>query len=232
MVKPVDLERTRIHLELALEVIEHDRWVLGGVRDGRLRVIAQSIKHEHSAGHDAADAQDAADAAGAAGVRPLFIELSQMARRCLYERHPLAVTSIVEPGAEDGDWEMDWPALVYAPVGLPQTRPVGILIVGCRREHWYTQEEIDYVAALGVTLTAPVSCAAGPLGRLSPRERQVALLIAEGLSDGEIARAIDLAPPAAARIVDLVLRKLAVRTRREVRDLVPALAAATRPHLV
>jgi DNA-binding CsgD family transcriptional regulator len=216
MRQTIDLEKTRTHLALALDVLHNDRWILGGVRDGRMRVIADSTLPEEP-------------------VQPLYLELSQMARRCLYERHPLAVTSIVEPRSEEGDWEIDWPALIYAPVGIPKTRPVGILIVGSRTEHWYTQDEIDYVSALGVTLTTAVSCLTGPLGRLEPPERKVALLMAEGMSDDEIARATGSTAGAVAKVSDAVLRKLSVRSRREVRELVPlnpGLAPAPRPTLL
>ncbi len=212
MRKTLDLEKTRTHLGLALDVLHHDRWILGGVRDGRMRVIADSTVPEPDE-----------------PVQPLYQELSQMARRCLYERHPLAVTSIVESRSEEGNWEIDWPALIYAPVGIPKTRPVGILIVGSRSEHWYTQDEIDYVSALGVTLTTAVSCLTGPLGRLARTERRVALLIAEGLSDSEIALAIGSTPAVVSRISDVVLRKLAVTSRSEVKDLVPGIAPARRP---
>lgn len=211
----IDLDKTRTNLALALDVLHHDRWLLGGMRDGRMRIIADSTTAEPGK-----------------PVQPLYQDLSQMARRCLYERHPLAVTSIVEPRIPDGDWEIDWPALIYAPVGLPRARPVGILIVGSRMEHWYTQDEIDYVSAIGVTLTTAVSCLTGPLGRLTPHERRAALLIAEGLSDAEIARATGSTPPAVARISDSVLRKLDVRSRTDVRDLVPEIKAGVRPTLL
>ena len=214
MRRTIDLDKTRTHLALALDVLHHDRWQLGGVRDGRMRVIADSILPE------------------AQGVQPIYQELSQMARRSLYERHPLAVTSIIEPRSGDSDWEADWPALIYAPVGLPRARPVGILIVGSRTEHWYTQDEIDYVSAIGVTLTTAVSCLTGPLGRLLPPERRVALLVAEGLSDAEIARALGSSEQAVARIADTVLAKLAVRSRADVRDLVPEIKAGVRPTLL
>lgn len=212
MRRTLDLEKTRTHLALALDVLHHDRWLLGGVRDGRLRVIADST------------VEDDADA-----VQPIFIELSALARRSLYERHPLAVTSIVEPRRRGGDWESDWPALIYAPVGIPRSRPVGILIVGSRSEHWYTQEEIDYVSALGVTLTTAVSCYTGPLGRLSPAERRIAVLVAEGLSDAEIARAVGSTGETVERIVSGILRKLAARTRTDVRSMVPGAWSAPKP---
>lgn len=214
MYSSIDIDKTRSQLALALDVLHHDRWLLGGVRDGRLRVIA---------GSDGPDRQPR--------IQPLYQEMSQMARRCLYERHPVAVTSVVEPRSGDGDWETEWPALIYAPVGLPRARPVGILIVGSRIEHWYTQDEIDYVSALGVTLTTAVSCLTGPLGRLLPEERRVALLIAEGLSDAEIARALGSTEGPVARVSDSVLKKLDVRSRTDVRDLVPEIKAGVKPNV-
>lgn len=202
MANLLDVERTRKHLALALEVVHHDRWVFGGLRDGRLRVIGDSETHKDPP------------------IQPLFMQLSHLSRRCLFERHPIAVSSVVDPIGYD-DWERDWPALIYVPIGIPKTRPVGLLIVGCGKEHWYTQDEIDYVAALGVTLTAAVSAVTGPLGRLSVQERHAAQLIAEGLSDAEMARALAVDGDAAHALADAVLRKLSLRSRFEVRELFP-----------
>lgn len=212
MRRTLDLEKTQTHLALALDALHHDRWLLGGIRDGRLRVIADSTVE-----------------AGSDAVQPIYLELSALARRCLYERHPLAVTSIVEPKRRGGDWETDWPALIYAPVGIPRARPVGILVVGSRTEHWYTQDEIDYVSALGVTLTTAVSCYTGPLGRLAPAERRIAVLVAEGLSDAEIARAVGGTTEAVSRLVVAILRKLSARSRDDVRSMVPGAWSASKP---
>lgn len=212
------VDRTRTHISLALEVIHHDRWVLGGLRDGRLRLIAQA-----PGPNTVPDADE---------VRPIYTELTPLARRCLYERHPLAVNSTVDPRDHQDDWEITWPALVYAPVGLPEARPVGLVIVGSNTQHWYTQAEIDYIARLGIALTAAVSCVTGPLGRLTPRERRFALLIAEGLSDEEIAVALALDDRRVRRASDQILKKLAVRSRHEVRDLVPGLGSTERPQVI
>ncbi len=212
MANLIDLDKTRKHLALALEVVRHDRWVFGGMRDGRLRVIGDSEMDRE------------------APVQPIFMELSHLSRRCLFERHPIAVSSVVDP-VEFDDWERDWPALIYAPVGLPKTRPVGILIVGAKKEHWYTQDEIDYVAALGVTLTAAVNSVTGPLGRLTPEERQAAQLIAEGLSDPEVAQALALDSEGARSLADSVLRKLSLRSRFDLGDLFPY-QSRTRPRVL
>ena len=212
MANLIDLEKTRKHLALALEVVRHARWVFGGLRDGRLRVIGDSETEKEPP------------------VQPIFMQLSHLSRRCLFERHPIAVSSVVDPVGYD-DWERDWPALIYVPIGVPKTRPVGLLIVGCSKEHWYTQDEIDYVAALGVTLTASVSSLTGPLGRLNVDERHAAQLIAEGLSDSEVAQALAIEPDAAHQLADAVLRKLSLRSRFDLRDLFPY-HTRIRPHLV
>ena len=232
MPTPINVRRTRAHLTLALGVVPHDRWVLGGLRDGRLRVIAEATKRQRRRARAATRyPQQPGGTAQAPTVRPIYSELSPLARRCLYERHPLCVTSVVEAPADDTDWEVDWPAILYVPVGLPNTRPVGIMILGSRTPHWYSQDEIDFVAALGISLTATVSAVTGPLGRLTSRERRFALLIAEGLSDQEIAVALALDDVAVRRASDSVLRKLEVRSRHEVRDLVPGLREA-RPQVL
>lgn len=213
MARPTTIDRTRNHVKLALSRIHHDRWVLGGLRDGRLRVIAESPGRPRTE---------------SAAIRPIYSELSPLARRCLYERHSLAVNSMVDPREHEDDWEVHWPAIVYAPVGIADTRPVGLMIVGSATQHWYTQFEIDYVAALGIALTAAVSCLTGPLGRLTPRERRFAILIADGLSDEEIASALELDEVAARRASGHILRKLALRSRHEVRELVLGLTTSSR----
>jgi DNA-binding CsgD family transcriptional regulator len=212
MANLIHLEQTRRHLALALEAVHHDRWVFGGLRDGRLRIIGDSETERE------------------APVQPIFMELSHLSRRCLFERHPIAVSSVVDPIGYD-DWERDWPALIYVPIGVPKTRPVGLLIVGCSKEHWYTQDEIDYVAALGVTLTAAVSAVTGLLGRLSVEERHVAQLIAEGFSDLEVAKALAVQADQARALADDVLRKLSLRSRFELRELFPY-HSRIRPHLL
>jgi DNA-binding CsgD family transcriptional regulator len=95
---------------------------------------------------------------------------------------------------------------------LPARRPIGLLVMGSRAGHWYQQQEIDYAAALGVTLTGLVLALGGPLTRLSERERQTAHLIAEGLSLAETSIALRLGLDEARDLVDRVLRKLSVRS--------------------
>jgi DNA-binding CsgD family transcriptional regulator len=195
----------RFHLDRALQLVAHDRWVLGGVQDGKVRVLLDSSPEPD---------------------RPFrrTRALSHLAHRCLHERKPIAVTALAESvhgGAEVPNWELDWPALLYAPVGMPGRRPVGLLILGCRNEHWYAQEEIDYVASLGIALTSMALSVGGPLNRLRGSERRTAQLLSQGLSAAEIAIALRTDRTAAQRLVARVLRKLALRSPRELTELWP-----------
>jgi DNA-binding CsgD family transcriptional regulator len=106
------------------------------------------------------------------------------------------------------DWELDWPALLYAPVGEPGERPIGLLVLGCRRDHWYTDEDVEYASMLGVTLTPLVAALRGPLGRLNESEGEVAQLLSYGLSTQEIARAIHVDDRKTHSLVESVTRKL------------------------
>jgi len=199
-----DLQATRTKLDEAMELVEHDRFVLGGLRDGMLKVIA-----------------DSNPPAGRRNKRTR--ELAPLARRALFERQALTVSSVLEPDEIDqrADWEMGWPALLYAPVGMPKVRPVGLLIVGTRNSYWYEQEAVNYVSALAITLTPCVLALTGPLARLRPDERQAAHLIGEGLSIVEIANGLQMDRRQAERIVSRVLSKLSLRSLRDVGPLLP-----------
>lgn len=54
-----------------------------------------------------------------------------------------------------------------------------------------------------------------PLAALSPREREVLLLLARGLRDKEIGRHLAISPATVKKHVEHILRKLQVRTRAE-----------------
>jgi DNA-binding CsgD family transcriptional regulator len=195
------------HLDRALQLIAHDRWVLGGVHDGKLRVLVDSAPEPDRPFRR---------------TRPL----SHLARRCLHEGKPVAVTALGPsqlPAAERVNWEIDWPSLLYAPVGMPGRRPVGLLVLGSRTDHWYVQEEIDYVASLGVTLTSMALSVGGPVDRLRGHERRAAQLVSQGLSASEIAIALELDRTGAQRLVARVLRKLALRSPRQLSELWPEL---------
>lgn len=199
--------RFELQVERILGLVRHDRWLVGGLRDGRLRVVADSSPEPERP---------------FCRVRPL----SALARRCLHERRPLAVSSLAPETSQlsGGDWELEWPALVYAPVGYPGRRPAGLLVVGCARPHWYPQEDLDYLSALAVTLTPGLLSLEGPIARLSPTERLAARLLGQGLSLPEIEAALKVDHWRAREIVGGALRKLSLRSPRQLPELWPELA--------
>jgi len=174
---------------LALDSLCHDRWVLGYLRGGWLQPIAASeVSRRFLQG------------------RPLM----PLARRALYEKRPMVINSVIEnPNPSLGyDWELDWPALLYAPVGEVGQRPIGLLILGCRHDHWYSEEDVAYATSLGATLSPLVAALRGPLGRLNESEGEVAQLLSYGLSTQEIARAIQVDDGKTRAMVETVTRKL------------------------
>jgi DNA-binding CsgD family transcriptional regulator len=184
-----DLQQARRRLGLALAALTHDRWVLGFLRGGCMQPIAASEISRR-----------------ALGSRPLM----PLARRALYEKRPVVINSVVERNepANESDWELDWPAILYAPVGDVTQRPIGLLIVGCRRDHWYTEEDTAYALRLGFRLGPAVARLRGPLGRLNESELEVAYLMSHGFSIAEIARAIQTDERRSRMLVDGVTRKL------------------------
>lgn len=188
-----DLQEARRRLGLALEVFCHDRWVLGYLRGGWLQPIAASEVSRRFM-----------------QSRPLM----PLSRRALYEKRPVVVNSVIEnPNPSNGyDWELDWPAILYAPVGELGQRPIGLLIIGCRRDHWYSEEDVLYAGSLGTTLAPMVAALRGPLSRLNEIESEVAQLLSYGLSEPEIARAIRFDDHRTRALVDGVTRKLKLVT--------------------
>ena len=183
-----DLQEARRRLELALETLYHDRWVLGFLRGGCMQPIVSSeisrrFMHRHP--------------------------LMPLSRKALYERKPMVVNAVVDGGMpeNDYDWELDWPALLYTPVAQVGQRPVGLLILGSRTDHWYTEEDLAYAHTLGVTLAPMVSALRGPLGRLNETEIAVAQLLSHGFSHQEIARAMNTDEPRARTLVEKVTRR-------------------------
>jgi len=138
-----DLNQARRRLGLALSSLRHDRWVLGYLRGGTMQPIAASeISRRLLESHT----------------------LMPLSRRALFERKPAVVNSVVDAaaGENDYDWELDWPAILYAPVGELGQRPIGLLIVGCRTDHWYGDEDIAFAHTLGFSLAPMVSALRGP----------------------------------------------------------------------
>lgn len=201
----LDVPKLQLQLDQAMALVREDRWLLGALREGKLKVLADSSPDTSRPYRR---------------TRPL----TALARRCLHERRPLTVASVAaEPddSHRPPDWEMDWAALLYAPVGMPGQRPVGLLILGSRTDHWYQQAEVDYIAALAVTLTGLVLSLSGPLARLSSRELEAARLIAQGLSVPETSAALQLGLDEARRLVGRVLRKLSLRSPGQLADTRP-----------
>jgi DNA-binding CsgD family transcriptional regulator len=184
-----DLQQARRRLGLALSALANDRWVVGYLRGGSLRPIAASE------------------------ISRRFVQgqpLQPLSRRALYEHKPLVVNSVIEPadGSNEYDWELDWPTIMYAPIGESEQRPIGLLIVGCRRDHWYSDEDVAYAQALGHSLVPMVAALRGPLGRLNEDETAVAHLLGHGFSGEEIARAMGTDDRRARTLVESVTRKL------------------------
>ncbi|MEO8744017.1 MAG: GAF domain-containing protein [Candidatus Dormiibacterota bacterium] len=184
-----EFQQARRRLGLALDAICHDRWVVGYLRGGSLVPVAASEVSRRFL-----------------QARPLM----PLARRALYEKRPMVINSVIESSNPSNgyDWELDWPAIIYAPVGELGGRPIGLLALGCRRDHWYTEEDVAYVHALGVTLAPMVTALRGPLSRLNESEGEIAQLLSFGLSPQEIARAVQLDEPRTRAMVDAVARKL------------------------
>src|SRR5579864_1116859 len=153
-----DLRQARRRLGLALGALCHDRWVLGYLRGGLLQPIA------------------------APEVSRRFLQsrpLMPLSPRALFEKKPVVVNSVFEKPeiSNSYDWELDWPAILYAPVGEIGHRPIGLLVVGCRQDHWYTEQDVAYAHTLGITLAPLVSALRGPLGKLNESEGEIAQLL-------------------------------------------------------
>jgi DNA-binding CsgD family transcriptional regulator len=87
-----------------------------------------------------------------------------------------------------------------------------------RKWRGWRVEQLDQVRAqLGLAPADGAPTVTGP-GALTPREREVALLLAEGLTNAELARRLYISPKTAAVHVSNILHKLGVASRTEVRD--------------
>src|SRR5690242_1533078 len=184
-----DLQEARRRLGLALSALCHDRWVVGYLRGGWLQPIAASEVSRRLL-----------------QSRPLM----PLARRALFEMKPLVVNTMSDRAdqADRYEWELDWPAVLYAPIAEIGQRPVGLLVVGCRNDHWYTDEDVAYSHTLGYALAPMVAALRWPLSRLNESEVEVAQLLGNGLSTQEIARAIRTNEKQAQSLVNSVSRKL------------------------
>ena len=187
-----DLLQARRRLGLALRAVCHDRWVLGYLRGGWLQPIAASEVSRRLL-----------------QSRPL----KPLARKALFEMKPLVVNSVFErTEPTDGyEWELDWPAILYAPIGETGQRPLGLLVIGCRSDHWYTDEDVLCALTLGHALAPMVAALRMPLSRLNENEAEVAQLLGSGMSTPEIARAIRSSERQVRALVASVNRKFESR---------------------
>jgi GAF domain-containing protein len=188
----VDLQETRRRLGLALEYLSHDRWVLGFLRGGALQPIATSEISRRLL-----------------RARPLH----PLSRRALFEQRPVVVNSVFPytTPATGFDWELDWPAIMYTPIGEADQRPIGLLVLGCRNDYWYSEEDVQYAASLGTALAPMVSSLRGPFGRMTEAETEVVQLMSCGMSREEIAQAIKAGNVEADALISSVKRKLSQR---------------------
>jgi hypothetical protein len=188
----LDLQETRRRLGLALEVLCHDRWVVGFLRGGALQPVAASeISRRLLQAHP----------------------LQPLSRRALFEQRPVVVNSVFPytTPAAGFDWELDWPAIMYAPIGEIGQRPIGLLVLGCRRDYWYSEEDVQYASGLGTALAPIVSSLRGPLGRMTEAEAEVVQLMSCGMSREEIAQAIKAGHVQTDALISSVKRKLSQR---------------------
>lgn len=86
----------------------------------------------------------------------------------------------------------------------------------CQWRGWRVAQLEEVRARLGLTLADGVEVPAGTV--LTRRERQVALLLADGLTNAELARRLFISPKTVAIHVSNILHKLGVSSRTEVAD--------------
>ncbi|HKS98147.1 MAG TPA: response regulator transcription factor, partial [Rugosimonospora sp.] len=81
---------------------------------------------------------------------------------------------------------------------------------------WRVEQLAQVRERLGLTGPDGAGAVSGPEA-LTPREREVALLVADGLTNTELARRLYISPKTAAVHVSNILHKLGVSSRTEVR---------------
>ncbi|HEY2668972.1 MAG TPA: LuxR C-terminal-related transcriptional regulator [Rugosimonospora sp.] len=104
----------------------------------------------------------------------------------------------------------------------PEPAAEHVTSAGALLEHWggWRVDQLDALRArLGLEPEDGQRTVTGTAA-LTPREREVALLIADGLTNAELARRLYISPKTAAVHVSNILRKLGVSSRTEVLDAV------------
>ncbi|XVV09243.1 ATP-binding protein [Actinoplanes sp. CA-131856] len=95
-------------------------------------------------------------------------------------------------------------------------------VAGSLLQEWggWRVAQLDHVRArLGLAPAGAPEAVTGPAA-LTPREREVAVLISDGLTNSELARRLYISPKTAAVHVSNILRKLGIASRTEVADLI------------
>ncbi|WP_244876428.1 helix-turn-helix transcriptional regulator [Winogradskya consettensis] len=98
-----------------------------------------------------------------------------------------------------------------------QAEAAGLLLAGWRG---WRVAQLDHVRARLGMAPADAEPAVTGLAALTPREREVAVLISDGLTNTDLARRLYISPKTAAVHVSNILRKLGVSSRTEVGDAV------------
>ncbi|GIF16330.1 regulatory LuxR family protein [Actinoplanes teichomyceticus] len=93
----------------------------------------------------------------------------------------------------------------------------GRLLAGWRG--WRVEQLAQVRAGLGLAPVDAAGAVTGPAA-LTPREREVAVLLGDGLTNAELARRLYISPKTAAVHVSNILRKLGAVSRTEVGDLI------------
>src|SRR5256712_2775629 len=122
----------------------------------------------------------------------------------------MVLNSVLErPGSANSyAWELDCHAVLYTPIGEIGRQPIGLLVIGCRQDPWYSEEDVAYAHRLGCSLAPLVAALKRPLSRLKEDEGEVLQLLSYGLSSSEIARAVRTDDRHARALVDRVTKKM------------------------
>ena len=104
------------------------------------------------------------------------------------------------------------------PADLERVRAAGCRILENGAALWAQGQAMTLEQAVAYALEAPAPrpWRPGPPGGLTPREQEVAVLVARGDTNAQIARALVIAPRTAMRHVEHVMAKLGVHSRAQV----------------
>ena len=221
-----------LHLELQLAALRNDR----ATAEERLRSVASDPHAEPLDGPSLLDAVDAAARVGAPPdlVRAVLLAPGSLRRpagaRALLaaeavvlqaERRHAEATAAFAVALDDPDPAFGAPLLGYLgalaatselALGRRERARELVAVATPRLARWPGWRR-DRLAELATRLDAP---AAAPPGELTVREHEVAALVAEGLSNGALARRLFISPKTASVHVSNILMKLQLANRAEI----------------